>query len=246
MLPFKDNIPTERFPLITVAFIIINVLVYLLLELPNFGTGFQQASFFSNYGMTPCVVSGASCSLSGAPDIVVNAWSSRTFSAFPTLITSMFLHGSLLHLGGNMLFLWIFGNNVEDSMGRMRFIAFYLLCGLVASAAQIAIEPTSVIPNVGASGAIAGVLGAYILLYPRARVTTLVFLFVFITFIELPAVVVLLLWFVLQLFSGTSSLVGGAGGGGVAYFAHVGGFIAGFALIKLFTKRRSPVYVPHQ
>ncbi|RJQ47268.1 MAG: rhomboid family intramembrane serine protease [Gaiellales bacterium] len=242
MLPFKDNIPTERFPLITVTFIAVNVLVYLLIELPIMGTISGQASFFSNYGMTPCLISGTQCDLSGVPAEVVNAWYSRTFSVYPTLITSMFLHGGLFHLGGNMLFLWIFGNNVEDSMGRVRFVVFYLLCGLIASAAQIVIEPASVIPNVGASGAIAGVLGAYILLYPRARVTTLVFLFFFITFIELPAVVVLMLWFVLQLFSGTSSLVAETDGG-VAYFAHIGGFVAGFILIKLFTKKRSPVYV---
>ena len=242
MLPFRDNIPTERFPLITVVFIAINVLVYFLLELPAMETVLQQATFFSQYGMTPCVISGAECDLSGVSVEVVSAWSSRSFSAYPTLITSMFLHGGLLHLGGNMLFLWIFGNNVEDSMGRIRFIVFYLLCGLIASVAQIMIDPASVIPNVGASGAIAGVLGAYILLYPHARVTTLVFLFFFITFIELPAVVVLLMWFVLQLFSGTSSLLA-ENETGVAYFAHVGGFVAGFLLIKLFTKRRMPVYI---
>lgn len=246
MLPFKDNIPTERFPVITIALIIINVLVFILLELPNFASGSQQGLFFGDYGMTPCVVSGYECDLTGVSREVVVGLSDRTLPAILTLFTMMFLHGGWLHLGGNMLFLWIFGNNVEDAMGRARFIAFYLVCGLIASAAQIAIEPASAIPNVGASGAIAGVLGAYILLYPRARVTTLVFLFVFITFIELPAVVVLLLWFVLQLFSGTSSLLGENAGGGIAYFAHVGGFVAGFLLIKLFTIRRNPVYITRQ
>ncbi|MHB0915901.1 MAG: rhomboid family intramembrane serine protease [Thermoleophilia bacterium] len=242
MLPFKDNIPTERFPLITVVFIAMNVLVYFFFELPNIGTLLQQAKFFGDYAMTPCVVSGAQCDLGAAPEAVAVGLANRTFPAVLSLFSSMFLHGDLLHLGGNMLFLWIFGNNVEDSMGKSRFIVFYLLCGLIASAAQIAVEPTSAIPNVGASGAIAGVLGAYILLYPRARVTTLVFLFVFVTFIELPAVVVLLLWFVLQLFSGTSSLLAESSGGGVAYFAHIGGFVAGFVLIKMFTRRRNPVY----
>jgi membrane associated rhomboid family serine protease len=125
----------------------------------------------------------------------------------------------------------------------VRFVVFYMICGLVASFAQIAIEPSSQIPNVGASGAIAGVLGAYLLLYPRARVTTLVFLLFFITFVELPAVVVLIFWFVLQIFSGTASLYGETAGGGVAYFAHIGGFVAGFLLIKMFTRKRKKVYV---
>jgi membrane associated rhomboid family serine protease len=236
MFPFKDNIPTERFPVITVAFIVINVLVYLF-ELSLGELQLQQ--FFGEYGMTPCLISGVACSSS---DTFTAA--SAVNPAFLTLFTSMFVHAGPLHLGGNMLYLWIFGNNVEDSMGRIRFVVFYLICGLVASAAQIGIEPSSVIPNVGASGAIAGVLGAYLLLYPRARVTTLVFLLFFITFIELPAVVVLVFWFVFQIFYGTASLYSESSGGGVAYFAHIGGFIAGFLLIKLFTKKNRIVYIP--
>jgi membrane associated rhomboid family serine protease len=236
MLPFKDNIPTERFPVITVVFIIMNALVYLL-ELSLGESQLQQ--FFGEYGMTPCLVTGVECDVG---DFTSSASTSNP--AFLTLFTSMFVHAGPLHLGFNMLYLWIFGNNVEDSMGRFRFIVFYLLCGLIASAAQIVIDPASAVPNVGASGAIAGVLGAYLLLYPRARVTTFVFLFIIITFIELPAVVVLLVWFVLQLFSGSVSLFGESTGGGVAYFAHIGGFVAGFLLIKLFTRKKLTVYNP--
>lgn len=237
MFPFKDNIPTERFPVITVAFIVINILVYLF-QL-TLGDG-QLRQFFGEYGMTPCLVTGADCAISDFGSVATTS-----LPAFVTLFTSMFVHAGPLHLGGNMLYLWIFGNNVEDSMGRFRFIVFYLICGLIASGAQIAIEPASSIPNVGASGAIAGVLGAYLLLYPRARVTTLVFLLFFITFIELPAIVVLILWFVFQLFSGTASLYSEtAGGGGVAYFAHIGGFVAGFLLIRLFTRKKRVVYIP--
>jgi membrane associated rhomboid family serine protease len=153
----------------------------------------------------------------------------------------MFLHAGLLHLGGNMLFLWIFGNNVEDSMGKFRFVVFYLLCGLLAGAAQIAIGPDSDIPNVGASGAIAGVLGGYILLYPRARVTTLIFLGFFITFVELPAAVVLLLWITIQVIAGILGFYSTMADGGVAYFAHIGGFLTGIMAIKLFTAGRGQV-----
>ncbi|MDO8737254.1 MAG: rhomboid family intramembrane serine protease [Thermoleophilia bacterium] len=216
MLPFKDNIPTERFPLITVIFIAINIAVFLY-ELTLDASG-QLDAFLTEYGMTPYeITNGVSLVPRGLP-------------VYITLITSMFLHGGWLHLGGNMLYLWIFGNNVEDSMGRFRFVIFYLGCGLLAGLAQIAIDPASDIPNVGASGAIAGVLGGYLLLYPRARVTTLVFLIVFITVVQLPAIFVLLFWFLFQLFYGLSNL--GSSTGGVAYFAHIGGFIAGLLAIK--------------
>jgi membrane associated rhomboid family serine protease len=164
----------------------------------------------------------------------------------------MFLHGGLFHLAGNMLFLWIFGNNVEDSMSRVRFAAFYLLGGLAAVLGQTLIDPSSTAPTVGASGAIAAVLGGYALLYPRARVVTLIFIIIFFTIVELPALVVLGFWFLLQVFYGAVE-VGQpvAGSGGVAYFAHIGGFLFGLALIKLFannvhedyqTQRRIPVY----
>jgi rhomboid family protein len=170
---------------------------------------------------------------------------------FLTLFTSMFMHGGILHLAGNMLFLWIFGNNVEDSMGRPRFIAFYLLGGIVALLAQTALNPDSPVPTIGASGAVAAVLGGYAVLYPRARVITLVFIVFFITLIELPALLVLGLWFLLQLLYGAADLAQPVAGGGVAYFAHIGGFVFGMLLIKVFAnrihrnyelERRVPVY----
>jgi membrane associated rhomboid family serine protease len=151
-----------------------------------------------------------------------------------TLFTSMFMHGGLLHLGGNMLFLWIFGDNVEDSMGHVRFLVFYLVCGVAAALAQAWIDPTSTIPVVGASGAISGVLGAYILLHPRATVRTLVILGFFVTVIHIPAMIVLGLWFAMQFFSAFATPVGD---GGVAFWAHVGGFIAGVVLVSFFKKR---------
>src|SRR5204863_1023641 len=152
-----------------------------------------------------------------------------------TIVFAMFMHGGLLHLGGNMLFLWIFGNNVEDSMSRPRFAAFYLLGGLAATAAQVLINPGSHSPTLGASGAIAAVLGGYALLYPRARVVTLIFLIIFVTVIELPALLVLGGWFLLQIVDASSKPL--EGGGGVAYFAHIGGFVFGLLLVRLFANR---------
>jgi membrane associated rhomboid family serine protease len=164
----------------------------------------------------------------------------------------MFMHGGLLHLAGNMLFLWIFGNNIEDSMGRVRFVAFYLAGGVVALLAQTALEPDSMVPTIGASGAVAAVLGGYAVLYPRARVFTLVIIILFITVIELPALLVLGLWFVIQLLYGAAELAQPVGGaGGVAYFAHIGGFAFGMLLIRAVANRvhrdyeissRAPVY----
>ncbi len=228
MLPFKDNIPTERFSVITVLIVAINVAVFLYEQ--TLGAAGQLDNFFIQYGMTPYEITHG---VSLAP---------RSFPVYLTLITCMFLHGGWLHIGGNMLYLWIFGNNVEDSMGRFRFVIFYLACGLIASFAQIAIDPSSTVTNIGASGAIAGVLGAYLLLYPRAKVTTLVILVVFITVIQLPAVVVLLFWFMIQLFSGLAGSGTGAGGD-VAYFAHIGGFVAGLLTIKLFTLGKHEVHI---
>ena len=164
----------------------------------------------------------------------------------------MFMHGGLLHLGGNMLFLWIFGNNIEDSMGPLRFIAFYLLGGVAAVAAQTAIDPSAAVPTIGASGAVAAVLGGYALLYPRARVVTLMFIVIFFTVVELPALAVLGLWFLLQALYGASEVAQPvAGEGGVAYFAHIGGFLFGLLVIRLFANdvhedyeraHRAPVY----
>jgi membrane associated rhomboid family serine protease len=155
-----------------------------------------------------------------------------------TLFTSMFMHGGILHIAFNMLFLWIFGNNIEDSMGRPRFMAFYLLAGIVAAYTQALLSPNSTLPAIGASGAIAGVLGGYLLLYPRARVLTLVFIIFFVTLIEIPAVIMLGIWFVLQFLPALGQVSSHAtGGGGVAYWAHVGGFAFGLAAIKLFANR---------
>jgi membrane associated rhomboid family serine protease len=160
-----------------------------------------------------------------------------------TLFTSMFSHAGLLHLGGNMLFLWIFGNNVEDAMGPVRFVVFYLLAGLAALALQIAIGPNALVPTLGASGAIAGVLGGYIVLYPRARVLTLIFLIIFFTFIEIPAYLFLFIWFAQQAIFGAVDLTTpSGGGGGVAHFAHVGGFAFGLLAVRLIAKRRSAAY----
>jgi membrane associated rhomboid family serine protease len=153
------------------------------------------------------------------------------------------MHGGLLHIAGNMLFLWVFGNNVEDAMGRFRFIVFYLLGGLAAMALQTAVDPNAAVPSVGASGAVAAVLGGYLVLYPRARVLTLVFLVVFFTFIQIPAMFFLVIWFAQQVLFGYLNYVDPTGGGGgVAYFAHIGGFIFGLVAVKLFANRYNPDY----
>jgi membrane associated rhomboid family serine protease len=240
VFPLKDNIPTDRFPVLTVAFIVLNVLAYVLLQegrlgLPEGGLG--GALTVPEYAAVPCEVTGADpCRLEDLPGRA---------PVLATLFTSMFMHGGLLHLGGNMLFLWIFGNNVEDAMGRVRFVAFYLLGGLAAIAAQIAVDPGSEVPTIGASGAVAAVLGGYILLYPRARVVTIIFIVFFFTLIELPAMVVLGLWFGLQLAYGAADLANPTGGGGgVAYFAHIGGFAFGLLAIKLFAQRRKDYSPP--
>jgi rhomboid family protein len=238
---------------VTIALIAINVFVYLFLQ-PKSGIDFSGNSLnqaaLAHYGAIPYELTnpGKHCDLAngvvacqGQPGVV-----GTPSSQLPTLLTvftGMFTHAGLLHLGGNMLFLWIFGNNVEDSMGPVKFLAFYLLAGISALALQVAIDPNSTVPTLGASGAIAGVLGGYILIYPRARVLTLVFLIVFFTFIELPAVFFLFIWFAQQAVFGAIGLTHGAGGeGGVAYFAHIGGFLFGLAAIKLFATRRSRAY----
>jgi membrane associated rhomboid family serine protease len=243
LIPLKDNIPTRRFPVLTVLLILINVFVYF---------GLQEGSFSSvnnekvvDYGVIPYEVThpGKHCDLGpttvvceGQPGVEGQAGDQP--NTWLTILTSMFMHGSLLHLGGNMLFLWIFGNNIEDSMGRARFVAFYLLGGAIAVLAQTLAAPNAAVPTVGASGAIAAVLGAYAILYPRARVVTLVFIVIFFTVIELPALVVLGLWFLLQLLYGAGdALQPVAGHGGVAYFAHIGGFAFGLIAIKLFANR---------
>jgi membrane associated rhomboid family serine protease len=254
VLPLKDDIPTRRFPVLTVAIIVICCVVYFGLEGGLWSLGATGEERVVEYGAIPYEIThpGKEC---GEIDLQIVC--EREAGTLPgqapwylTILSSMFMHGSLLHLGGNMLFLWIFGNNIEDSMGRVRFVFFYLLGGVAALGLQVVTDPSSSIPTVGASGAIAAVLGAYAVLYPRARVVTLVFIIIIFTIIELPALLVLGLWFVLQLLPTFNEPIAG-GGGGVAYFAHIGGFLFGMLLIKLFAdnvhadyeaSHRMPVY----
>lgn len=224
MFPIKDNIPTDRLPLVTVSLILANVVVYVL-AVGHGGSLISgpDAHELIKYGVSPEQITHPQAATWGR------------------LFTSMFMHASILHIAGNMLFLWIFGNNVEDSMGPVRFLLFYLAGGLAALALQVVVEPNSVAPTVGASGAIAAVLGGYMVLYPRARVLTLVLIILFFTVIELPALVMLGLWFVEQAVFGAVGLTDPTGGGGgVAYFAHVGGFLFGLAAIRPLATRRKP------
>jgi membrane associated rhomboid family serine protease len=249
VFPLKDNIRTRRFPVITVALIAANVLMFFFFQEAKLSLEGAQVSEqrVVEYGTIPYEIShpGERCEFLGGnqspacgQDPGSGGGEQETAPTWLTILTSMFMHGGLLHILGNMLFLWIFGNNIEDSMGRPRFVAFYLLGGLVAVLAQTAMSPDSTTPTIGASGAVAAVLGGYALLYPKARVVTLVLIIFFITIVELPALLVLGLWFLLQLFYGAAELAQPvAGEGGVAYFAHIGGFIFGLVLIKLFANR---------
>jgi len=262
MFPLKDNIPNERFPLVTVVLIALNVIAYLL-SIRNGGSliGGPAATVSVHYGAIPFELThpGAHCDLLSVPDASghvsqgIGCQRGPTAGAEPptweTALTSMFLHGGILHIAGNMLFLAIFGPNVEDSMGSLRFLAFYLAGGLVALGAEVLVGPGSVVPTLGASGAVAAVLGAYILLFPRARILTVVFIIFFFTVLELPALVLLGFWFAEQVLFGALGQTNPVGSsGGVAYFAHVGGFIFGLALVGVFAKRmraaspRYPVY----
>ncbi|MEA2361272.1 MAG: hypothetical protein QOD71_417 [Thermoleophilaceae bacterium] len=256
MLPIKDDIPTRSFPFVTLGIIVICCAVYFFFEHGLWGLGATGNERVIEYGAIPYEIThpGKECAES-AGQIVCEGQAGVVGTApdqapwWVTLVTSMFMHGSLLHLAGNMLFLWIFGNNIEDSMSKPRFVAFYLLGGLAALAAQTLVGPNAAVPTVGASGAIAAVLGAYGLLYPRARVITVVFIVIFFTIIELPALLVLGFWFLEQLLLGASDLGSqtAGGGGGVAYFAHIGGFLFGLLAIKLFADRVQDDYErPHR
>ncbi len=218
MLPIRDFIPTRRFPVLTVSIIVVNVIAFGYELLAEAGGTLEQT--FYTMGVVPFEVTN-----NFGPAVALS------------FLTSMFLHGGFMHIIGNMLYLWIFGNNVEDSMGRGRFLVFYLLAGSLAGAAQVLANPNSLLPSIGASGAIAGVLGAYIVLFPKARVQTLIFLGYFARVAQLPALLVLGFWFVLQLFNGLLAF-GMTQTGGVAWFAHVGGFVAGLLLVRLFTLGR--------
>ena len=222
MFPLKDNVPTRSFPVVTVALIAINFAVWIFYQLPNLNRSVVE------YAYQPCEVA-SSCPPGTA---VGHGW-------FITAFTSMFMHGSWLHILGNMLFLWIFGNNVEDAMGRARFLVFYLLSGLAATAAQTVVtlvvgtNAAAAVPNLGASGAVSGVLGAYLVLLPTASVLTLIFFFV----LEVPAFLFLGFWFAFQLWEGGFSIVQPQAAGGVAFFAHIGGFAFGVLTVRLFMIR---------
>jgi membrane associated rhomboid family serine protease len=263
MFPLRDNIPLARFPIVTVALVAINVVAYLL-AIRHGGSFFggPTEGVAVHYGAIPYELThpGRHCELitQATPEGTLSAIACQgrpgvgTPASQPptgeTVITSMFLHGSFLHIFGNMLFLAIFGPTVEDAVGRLRFPAFYLLGGLVALGAQVLVDPSSTAPTLGASGAIAAVLGGYILLYPRARILTLVFIIFFATIVEVPAMFLLGFWFLEQLYFGAAGLASPLGGGeGVAYFAHIGGFAFGLLVIRLFALRRRaepplPVY----
>jgi membrane associated rhomboid family serine protease len=254
VIPLKDDIPTRRTPIVTIVLIAINVIAYFIFEQGLWDLGDTGNQRVIEYGAIPAEITDPDLQCVSSPDGTQiqcgnGGFGSGYVAVWFTLFTSMFLHGSLLHLGGNMLFLWIFGNNIEDSMNRLVFIGFYILGGLAALGLQVLSDSSSVIPTVGASGAIAGVLGAYARLYPRARVVTLIFIIIIFTVITLPAVLVLGVWFLLQLLPAFSDPTGA--GGGVAYFAHIGGFIFGLLAIKLFAtnihedyerQHRIPVY----
>jgi membrane associated rhomboid family serine protease len=266
MFPLRDNLPTDRFPVVTVAIIAINFLVFLFLQGPSFSLSSGQEvenKPIVEYGAIPYRIThpGKKCVLAvpGTPQEQPACQGTELYAeaqasspppediaqppAFLTIFTSMFMHGGWLHIIFNMLFLWVFGNNIEDSMGRVRYTLFYLLGGLAAAATQVVVSPDSQTPLVGASGAIAGVLGGYALLYPRARVLTAVFVF-FIFLVEIPALVLLGIWIFLQFLPAVGQLASPDVGsqGGVAYFAHLGGFAFGLLTIKLFAQRRSAAY----
>src|SRR3989440_69833 len=234
VFPYKDENPTYLTPFITLGIIAVNVLAWVFLQ----GAGSEQALARSvcELGLTPgellrTVHPGTVTPLGEHLECVIT-----NQPHYWTILTSMFMHGGWFHLLGNMWFLWVFGNNIEDSMGHGRFVVFYLLCGICAAGLQMLVQPSSTVPMVGASGAISGVMGAYILLYPRVRVHTLVTLGFFVTTVALPAYVMLGYWFVLQLLMGAVGSLSRVEGG-VAVWAHVGGFVAGLALIKLFANR---------
>ncbi len=226
-IPLKDDNPTLTFPVVTLGLILANGWVFyhqISMDVV------ESQRFVFQWGAIPYQIMTGQALYGPSP-----------FPVYFTLVSSMFLHGGFLHLIGNMLYLWIFGNNIEDTLGHFRFLFFYLLCGLAAALAQVLSSPGSTIPMIGASGAVAGVLGAYILLFPGARVLTMLFIIIFIKFVRLPALIVLGFWFFLQLMG----VMGGAITN-VAFFAHIGGFVVGMILIKIFqprwSKKRRRIY----
>jgi membrane associated rhomboid family serine protease len=234
MIPYHDENETERPAYVTYTLIAVNVLCWMFIQ--GAGFGMPLARSVCNLGLIPGELTLGAPPGSGFPmgdGLVCATDPGRQIS---NVFTSMFLHGSWMHLLGNMWFLWLFGNNVEDSMSRGRFLMFYLFCGLAAALLQVVTDPSSIIPMVGASGAISGVMGAYLVLYPRARVFTLVPVGFIMTTVALPAWGMLLYWFAIQFLGGVAGI--GGEGGGVAFWAHVGGFVAGVLLVKLLSDRR--------
>ena len=223
MIPLRDKNPTRRVPIVNIALIVVNIAVFVY----ELGLGPNLGQFFQTWGFVPNAIAGMFTS------------GRVSLGGSLPLFTTMFIHGGWLHLGGNMLYLWIFGDNVEDKLGHGRYLVFYLVCGIIASALNVLVDPRSTIPIVGASGAISGVLGAYLLMFPRARVLTLIPFFFFLPLAELPALIVLGFWFVMQFFNGLISLGFEAGGmGGVAWWSHIGGFAAGLVLAIPLRKYR--------
>ncbi|MBI3398875.1 MAG: rhomboid family intramembrane serine protease [Deltaproteobacteria bacterium] len=217
MIPLKDDNPTRTFPFVTILIIAANILVYIY----QLTLGAAAGEFFIlRAGALPYEITH-----------FVDIYPLAFIPPPLTLFSAMFVHGGLLHVGGNMLYLWIFGDNIEDRLGRFRFLLFYILTGIIASLAHIIMMPNSTLPMIGASGAIAGILGAYLVLYPRANVLTFVFLFFFVDIVRIPAIIFIGLWFLFQLLSSGA-------GGGIAWYAHIGGFMGGVALVKLFEKKR--------
>src|SRR5207247_6166216 len=231
MIPLRDDIRSHSIPFVTITLIGLNVLAFLYqTSIGMNGDPRASEAFVFEFGAIPCRVTG-NCSVPGEfPPPVVS------------MFTSMFLHGGLFHVAGNMLYLWIFGNNVEDTLGHARFVLFYLASGVGAALGQTGFGPESTVPMIGASGAVSGVLGAYLLLFPRANVLTLIVLGFFIRLVRIPAVIVLGLWFAVQFLNGLmrwSASASGGTGGGVAWFAHIGGFLVGMALLYAFHARRT-------
>jgi hypothetical protein len=220
MIPLRDTTRSPGFPYINTLLIIMNAVIFIY----GYSMGEYVNAFIFRYGLIPANV------FSSSPDI---AFSDRVYP----FLTSMFLHGGWLHLIGNMLFLYIFGDNVEGRMGHFRYLAFYIVCGLIAALFQFVTNVHSVIPMVGASGAISGVLGAYMTFYPRSKILTLVPVFFFIQFIHIPAAVFIFVWFIIQFLSGLGTLGAPKESGGVAFWAHIGGFVAGLILARFFDRR---------
>ncbi|MBI5102771.1 MAG: rhomboid family intramembrane serine protease [Nitrospirae bacterium] len=220
MIPYKDDNPARTFPFCTVLIIAVNIIIFAL-QLLSSRSGQDLAYSFG-----------------AVPHNITSFQSGPVAPVFMTLFTSMFMHGGLLHLGGNLLYLWIFGDNIEDSLGHLRFLVFYLFCGVIAAYSHALANPASEVPMIGASGAISGILGAYALLFPSARIHTLLFFGFFIQEVKVPALIVIGFWAIIQFLSGLMSETG-ASQGGVAWFAHLGGFTAGLMTIKLWLPRRS-------